>query len=446
MPTPGAGRDAATPSTCCRSRPSPRARAGLCRRHGPGRGLRHRDRGRRRPKFCLSEVKLGLIAGDHQPLRGRRHRRAPCAALLPHRRALHRRRGLRIGLVHDVVARRRTRRAGRRAASPSCCGEPARASQRAKELIRDVAGGPIDQRHDRRHRRAHRRRCALPEGRRASRSFLEKRKPAGEKYGLRSARTGTMETSVQRCSPRSSIANRGEIACRVIRTARRLGIRTVAVYSEADAGALPRRAWPTRPYCIGPPPAERKLPARRHDPRRRAAHRRRGHPSRLRLPLRERGLRRGLRRGRRSSSSARRPRRSAPWAPRARPSAHGQGRRAAGARLSRRRPGAGLLQPRRTSIGYPVLIKASAGGGGKGMRVVDRAEDFAAALASCRREAKAALRRRARAAREIPDAAAPHRGPGVRRHPRQCACTCSSATARCSAATRRCWRKRRRRA
>jgi 3-methylcrotonyl-CoA carboxylase alpha subunit len=42
-------------------------------------------------------------------------------------------------------------------------------------------------------------------------------------------------------------------------------------------------------------------------------------------------------------------------------------------------------------IGYPVLIKASAGGGGKGMRRVDRAEDFVAALASCQREAKASF-------------------------------------------------------
>ncbi|MFM8768456.1 MAG: ATP-grasp domain-containing protein, partial [Rubrivivax sp.] len=50
-----------------------------------------------------------------------------------------------------------------------------------------------------------------------------------------------------------------------------------------------------------------------------------------------------------------------------------------------------LLQREADRIGYPVLIKASAGGGGKGMRRVERAEDFAAALASCQREAKASF-------------------------------------------------------
>ena len=50
-----------------------------------------------------------------------------------------------------------------------------------------------------------------------------------------------------------------------------------------------------------------------------------------------------------------------------------------------------LLAREADRMGYPVLIKASAGGGGKGMRRVDRPEDFAAALASCQREAKASF-------------------------------------------------------
>ena len=50
------------------------------------------------------------------------------------------------------------------------------------------------------------------------------------------------------------IANRGEIACRVIRTAKRMGIATVAVYSEADAGAL-HVAMADEARLIGPPPA-----------------------------------------------------------------------------------------------------------------------------------------------------------------------------------------------
>ena len=60
-------------------------------------------------------------------------------------------------------------------------------------------------------------------------------------------------------------------------------------------------------------------------------------------------------------------------------------------RLSRRKPGRRFSGRRAGIIGFPVLIKARAGGGGKGMRRVDRAEDFSASLDAARREAQAAF-------------------------------------------------------
>ena len=62
------------------------------------------------------------------------------------------------------------------------------------------------------------------------------------------------------------IANRGEIACRVIKTARRMGIETVAVYSDADAGALHVRMADEAVH-IGPAPVEPVLHRHRQDPR-----------------------------------------------------------------------------------------------------------------------------------------------------------------------------------
>ena len=66
------------------------------------------------------------------------------------------------------------------------------------------------------------------------------------------------------------IANRGEIACRVIKTARRMGIATVAVYSDADAGALHVRMADEAVH-IGPAPVEPVLHRHRADPRRRSS-------------------------------------------------------------------------------------------------------------------------------------------------------------------------------
>jgi len=186
------------------------------------------------------------------------------------------------------------------------------------------------------------------------------------------------------------IANRGEIACRVARTARQMGIRTVAVYSDADARAMhvsacdeARRLGPPSPHesylngdaiiaiaratgaqaihpgygflsenagfaasvaeagltFIGPPPE---------------AIRAMGSKSRSKLIMEEAGV---------------------PLVP----GYHGTDQ------------GDSLLAREADAIGFPVLIKASAGGGGKGMRIVERRVDFSAALASARREAKSSF-------------------------------------------------------
>ncbi len=139
------------------------------------------------------------------------------------------------------------------------------------------------------------------------------------------------------------IANRGEIACRIARTARRLGMRTIAVYSEADARALHVRSA-TRRIAIGPAPAARKLSRHRQTDRRRQSVARRLHSSGLRLPVGERRLCPSLRRCR---HRLRRPAavgdaRHGPQG--SRQGADGKGRRAGGAGLSRRDAGAEIPQ------------------------------------------------------------------------------------------------------
>jgi 3-methylcrotonyl-CoA carboxylase alpha subunit len=186
------------------------------------------------------------------------------------------------------------------------------------------------------------------------------------------------------------IANRGEIACRVIRTARRMGIRTVAVYSEADARALHVEM------------ADEALPIGKAPPR----------ESYLRID-------RIVEAAKKSGADAIHPgygflSENAEFAeacarenivfvgPPAEAIRAMGSKSAAKALMEKARvplvlgyhgedqdPGVLLREAKR--IGFPVLIKASAGGGGKGMRIVDSAEKFEAALAAAKREAKGAF-------------------------------------------------------
>ena len=88
-------------------------------------------------------------------------------------------------------------------------------------------------------------------------------------------------------------------------------------------------------------------------------------------------------------------------------------------------------------VGYPVLIKAVAGGGGKGMRLVEHPKDFAAALESAQGEASTAFGNPAVLIEKYIQKPTPYRGAGLwRRHPAM-PCTFSNAIARSSAATRR---------
>src|SRR4029453_8571812 len=182
------------------------------------------------------------------------------------------------------------------------------------------------------------------------------------------------------------IANRGEIACRVARTARRMGIHTVAVYSDADAHAAHVAACDDAVHIGGPRPQESYL---RGDAILAAA-RRTGataiHPGYGFLSenaeFAAACARAGITfvgpspaaiaaMGSKSAAKALMDKAGVPLTP----GYHGD------------RQEATFLADEAQRIGYPVLIKASAGGGGKGMRRVDRAADFGDALSSCKREA-----------------------------------------------------------
>jgi len=182
------------------------------------------------------------------------------------------------------------------------------------------------------------------------------------------------------------IANRGEIACRIIRTARRLGIRTVAVYSDADAQALHVREADEAVH-IGPSPArESYLVAERILAAAKQTGAEAVHPGYGFLSenagFAQAVIDAGL-----------------VWVGPNPSSITAMGLKDAAKKLM---ADAGVpvtpgymgedqdparLQAEADAIGYPVLIKAVAGGGGKGMRLVEDAGAFADALVSCKREA-----------------------------------------------------------
>jgi len=182
------------------------------------------------------------------------------------------------------------------------------------------------------------------------------------------------------------IANRGEIACRVAATARRMAIRTVAVYSDADAHANHVRACDESVHLGGSAPKDSYLRWEKILEAAKATGAEAVHPGYGFLSENEEFAQAcadaGLvfigpppsaikAMGLKAESKQLMEKAGVPLVP----GYHGHDQNPA------------LLQREADRIGYPVLIKASAGGGGKGMRAVDRAEDFAAALASCQREA-----------------------------------------------------------
>jgi len=186
------------------------------------------------------------------------------------------------------------------------------------------------------------------------------------------------------------IANRGEIACRVIRTARRMGIATVAVYSEADAGAL-HVQMADEARLIGPPPARESylkgavIIAAARETGAQAIHPGYGFLSEN-AEFAEACAAAGLvfigpppaamrAMGSKAAAKALMEQAGVPVVP----GYHGDDQDPA------------RLLAEAEAIGFPVLIKASGGGGGRGMRIVEQAGAFARALDGAKREALGAF-------------------------------------------------------
>ncbi|AMW78758.1 3-methylcrotonyl-CoA carboxylase [Acinetobacter sp. TGL-Y2] len=186
------------------------------------------------------------------------------------------------------------------------------------------------------------------------------------------------------------IANRGEIACRVIRSAKKLGIATVAVYSDADANAQHVKLADEAIYIGESPASQSYLQADRIiqaalDTGAEAIHPGYGFLSendkfaeaceKNNITFIGPPVAAILAMGLKATSKTLMEKAGVPLTP----GYHGTNQ------------DADFLKQQADAIGYPVLIKASAGGGGKGMRLVKRSEDFLSSLASCKSEAKSSF-------------------------------------------------------
>ncbi len=186
------------------------------------------------------------------------------------------------------------------------------------------------------------------------------------------------------------IANRGEIACRVIRSAKKLGIATVAVYSDADAQSQHVKLADEAIYIGESPAAQSYLQIDRIIQAAVKTGAQAIHPGYGFLSENDQfaeacqannitfigpPVAAILAMGLKATSKALMEKAGVPLTP----GYHGTNQ------------DANFLKQQADAIGYPVLIKASAGGGGKGMRLVERSEDFLNSLASCKSEAKSSF-------------------------------------------------------
>ena len=363
---------------------------------GPRRRLRHRGR-HAGGEVLLLRGEARPLARHHQPVRDARHRRARRAAATsspprcstPRRRCAsaccprwcRRRSWIAIdGICSEASARRR----------------PAGACASIKDLIRDVAGRPIDDalNADTAQRIAEIR--VSPEGKEGIASFLEKRKPhmVFPENPDRQPRRDRLPRDAHREAP-GHPHRRGVFGRRPRRAARAAGRRGAAHRAAAGGRELSRhRRDPRRARRRAAP--RRSIPATASSPRTRISPPRASEAGVVFIGPTPEAI---AAMGDKAAAKRLMEKAGVPLVP----GYHGENQDAA------------FLEKEAARIGFPVLIKPSAGGGGKGMRVVRERKEFAAALEGAQREAKSLVRRRARADRALPRAAAPHRDAGVRR-------------------------------